>query len=90
MRACFFAWRSAIRSRLIKEHQMRLAQRHAYKCSLRVYFQAWGRIMQTQKLALRLNSQQEQHAHQLVETVNEYQLTIEQVHDNIRRSESAL
>lgn len=58
---------------------MRLAQRHVYKYSLRIYFQAWRGIIQSQKLALRLDSQQKQHAHQLVETVNEYQLTIQQV-----------
>lgn len=58
---------------------MRLAQRHVYKHSLRIYFQTWRGVTQSQRLAQRLDSQQEQHAHQLVDTVNEYQLTIQQV-----------
>ncbi|KAF1323430.1 hypothetical protein FI667_g10602, partial [Globisporangium splendens] len=84
--ACFLAWRSRWEMRKAYAQANRRAARHLWMRCEKTHLEAWKSATMQSQFVHRVQHLQVEHEHHLVETVNEYQLQIQQLQQQLEEA----
>uniref|UniRef100_K3X612 Protein of centriole 5 n=1 Tax=Globisporangium ultimum (strain ATCC 200006 / CBS 805.95 / DAOM BR144) TaxID=431595 RepID=K3X612_GLOUD len=83
---CFLAWKSRWETKKAYAQANRRAARHLWMRCEKTHFEAWKSVTMQSQFVHRVQHLQAEHEHRLIETVNEYQLQIQQLQQQMEEA----